>query len=182
MKMRQVPGSGLLFDLASQSVDAYARKTPLLDLRRYLDGPLTASGVFIGLSGHAQRRFTIEMNGSWTGNSGRLEERFRYDDGETGERCWELEFAGDGEFSATAHDVPGVAKGAQSGNVAAMRYRLRVPRKSGEVVVSMQDWLYLIDDGTLINRARMSKFGLKVGEIIACFRRGEASPQGAAQP
>ena len=182
MRMRHVPGSGLLFELATQRVDAYARETPPLDLRDYLEGPLTASGVFIGLSGHVQRRFTMEMMGRWSGGHGRIEERFRYDDGETGSRCWEMAVGEDGTLTATASDVLGAAKGAQSGNTAAMRYRLRVPRKAGEIVVGMEDWFYLIDDGTLINRARMSKFGLKVGEIVACFRRGDASGPRVGQP
>lgn len=182
MRMRRFPGSGLLFDLASQRVDAYARETPALDLRHYLDGPVSASGLFIGLSGHVQRRFTIEMTGRWSGSHGRLEERFRYDDGETGERFWEMVVGEGGTLTATANDVLGAAKGAQSGNAAAMRYRLRVPRKAGVTVVRIEDWFYLIDDGTLINRARMSWFGLKVGEIVACFRRGGAAGPRIGQP
>ena len=181
MKMRYIPGSGLLFDLAAQSVDAYADKAPPLDLRDYLEGSLTASGVFMGLSGHVQRRFTIQMTGRWSGGNGILEERFRYDDGQTGERCWKMTVGDDGILTATADDVLGAAKGMQSGNTAAMRYKLRVPRKAGEIVVGIDDWFYLIGDGTLINRARMSKFGFKVGEIVACFHRNEAAEKRVRQ-
>ncbi len=182
MRTRHVPGSGLLFELAAQRVDAYADEAPPLDLRDYLEGPLTASGVFIGLSGHVQRRFTMEMTGRWSGRHGTVEERFRYDGGETGERIWEMDVGEDGSLTATADDVLGKATGAQSGNAAAMRYRLLVPWKTGQTVVGIEDWFYLVDDGTLINRARMSKFGLKVGEIVACFRRGEVSGPRAGQP
>ena len=182
MRTRHVPGSGLLFELASQRVDAYSREGPLLNFRHYLEGPLTASGVFIGLSGHVQRRFTMEMDGRWSGGQGRIEERIRYDDGEAGERLWEMYVGEDGSLTATAGDILGVAKGSQSGNAAAMRYRMLVPRKAGQTVVAIEDWFYLVDDGTLINRARMSKFGLKVGEIVACFRKGEASGPRAGQP
>ena len=55
-----------------------------------------------------------------------------------------------------------------------MTYRLRIPRGDGEIVVSMEDWLYLQDDGTLINRARMRKLGLPVGELIVAFRKDDA--------
>ena len=180
MRTRSFPGSGLLFDLGAQGVDDYARETPVLDLRDYLNGPLTASGVFFGLSGKAERRFTIDMAGRWSGNEGRLDERFRYDDGDTGHRRWNLAFRDDGTFTATAHDVEGTARGAQRGNAAAMRYRLRVPRTKGEIVVGMEDWFYLMDDGTLINRARMSKFGLKVGELFVSFRKRDAGEAAAA--
>ena len=180
MKTRPIPGSGLLFELGSQRVDDYADETPILDLREYLKGSLSASGVFFGLSGRAERRFTVEMRGSWSGNRGTLDERFHYGDGETGDRRWNLIFANDGTFSATAHDVEGRATGVQRGNAAAMRYRLRVRRATGEIVVGMEDWFYLMDDGTLINRARMSKFGLKVGELVVSFRKSGAGGVTAA--
>ena len=180
MKTRHFPGSGLLFVLGSQSVDDYAAGTPVLDLRDYLNGPLTAAGVFFGLSGRVERRFTADMVGRWSAKSGTLDESFRYDNGETGDRRWNLTFAADGTFTATAHDVEGTAAGAQSGNAAAMRYRLRVSTARREIVVGMEDWFYLMDDGTLINRARMSKFGLKVGELMASFRRGSDAARGAS--
>ena len=180
MKTRHFPGSGLLFDLGSQSVDAYAAGTPVLDLRDYLNGPLIAAGVFFGLSGRVERRFTVDMVGHWSANKGTLDERFRYDNGETGDRRWNLTFADNGTFTATAHDVEGMATGAQNGNAAAMRYRLRVQTAGREIVVGMEDWFYLMDDGTLINRARMSKFGLKVGELLVSFRRRSDAARGEA--
>ncbi|MCY3980308.1 MAG: DUF3833 domain-containing protein [Alphaproteobacteria bacterium] len=175
MRTRHFPGSGFLFDLGSQSVDDYAAETPVLDLRDYLSGPLSACGVFFGLSGRAERRFTVDMIGRWLDGKGTLDERFRYDDGRIDERCWSLTFSGDGTFTATAHDVEGEATGVQRGNAAMMRYRLRVPRAKGDIVVSMEDWFYLMDDGRLINRARMSKFGLKVGELFVSFSKATSA-------
>ena len=165
------PQTGVGYGL--RGIDSYAAESPVLDLREYLNGPLTAAGVFFGLSGRVDRRFTVEMVGQTSGNKVTLNEWFRYDDGETGERCWEMEFQDHGNFAATAQDVEGKANGAQRGNAAVMRYRLRLPRQKGEIVVGMKDWFYLTDDGTLINRARMSKFGIKVGEVVASFRRNE---------
>ncbi len=185
MKIRHFPGSGLLFDLGSQSVEAYAAEKPVLDLRSYLSGPLAAAGVFFGLSGRAQRRFVVDMIGRWNGNRGTLDERFRFADGEIGDRLWTMTFSDDGTFVATAPDVEGKAIGQQGGNAAAMRYRLRVHTARGEIVVGMEDWFYLMDDGTLINRARMSKFGLKVGELVVSFRKcsaGETSTAPAVSP
>ena len=66
------------------------------------------------------------------------------------------------------------AEGEQRGNAARMTYRLRIPRGEGEIVVSMEDWLYLMQDGTLINRTKMRKFGLPVGELVVAFRKGAA--------
>ncbi len=179
--MRHFPGSGFLFDLGSQNLEDYAGKTPVLDLRDYLSGPLSACGVFFGLSGRVERRFTVDMVGRWSGGKGTLDERFRFDNGETDERCWNLAFADDTAFTATAHDVEGAATGVQGGNAAAMRYRLRIPRAKGEIIVGMEDWFYLMNDGTLINRARMSKFGLKVGELLVSFRKRDADEASVTQ-
>lgn len=175
-KLRHFPGSSLLFDWGAQGVGDYAAATPPLDLRAYLNGPLSVSGMFFGLSGRAERRFTADMVGRWAGRKGTLEERFRYHDGAIQERCWHLTFADEECFVATAQDVEGEASGVQCGNAAVMRYRLLVPRaKGGEIVVAMEDWFYLMEDGTLLNRARMSKFGLKVGEVFAAFRKSETA-------
>jgi len=175
MRTRHFPGSGLLFGFGSQGVDDYAAMKPVLDLRDYLDGPLTASGVFFGLSGRVRRHFTMEMAGHWSGAKGVIDEKYRYDNGETGERRWELEFRDDRTFTGTARDVEGTVTGAQCGNAAAMRYRLRVPGAKGGIVVAMEDWFHLMDDGTLMNRARMSRFGFKVGEVFASFRKRGAA-------
>jgi len=155
----------------SQALDDYAGETPTLDLREYLDGSLSASGIFFDRAGRADMRFVVEMEGSWDGDTGTLAERFRYSDGHSDERVWTIRFQDDGRFTATAHDVVGEARGGQRGNAAMMRYRLRIPRNGDEVVVSMEDWLYLQEDGTLINRTKMRKFGLTVGELVVAFRK-----------
>ena len=170
-KKRHFPGSALLFELGAQSIDDYAAQRPVLDLRHYLNGALAGSGVFFGLSGRVERRFTVDMTGCWRGNQGTVDEHFRYHDGETGDRRWSLVFADNGTFTATAQDVQGTATGAQRGNAAVMRYRLRLPRAAGTITVGMEDWFYLMEDDMLVNRARMTKFGLKVGEVVACFRQ-----------
>ena len=155
----------------SQALDDYAGGQPELDLREYLDGTLTASGIFFDRAGRAKLRFVVDMEGSWQGESGTLAEQFRYSDGRTDERVWTLRFQGDERFTGTANDVVGEASGMQTGNAAKMTYRLRIPREDNEIVVSMEDWFYLQDDGTLINRTKMRKFGFTVGELVIAFRK-----------
>ena len=182
MKIRHMFGSEMLFGLGAQGVEHYAATAPQLDLRTYFSGQLTASGVFFGLSGRVLRHFTMRMDGRWSGNEGAVEEKFHYDNGELGERRWQFAFsdahADVQRFSVTAPDVKGVGEGAQRGNAAVMRYRLIVPRAKGEIVVGMEDWFYLTADGALVNRGRMTKFGLKVGEVFATFSKPAAGKAG----
>ncbi|WP_049278077.1 DUF3833 family protein, partial [Pseudomonas putida] len=37
--------------------------------------------------------------------------------------------------------------------------------------VDLDDWMYLMDDDTLINRSSMSKLGVEIGQITLFFRR-----------
>jgi len=37
--------------------------------------------------------------------------------------------------------------------------------------VDLDDWMYLIDDRVMLNRATMSKFGFRLGEITLSFTK-----------
>ncbi|OIQ70157.1 hypothetical protein GALL_482310 [mine drainage metagenome] len=51
-----------------------------------------------------------------------------------------------------------------------MRYRLRLSGKHEGLVVNVRDWLYLLPDGTVLNRSQMRKFGILVAELVATIR------------
>jgi hypothetical protein len=51
------------------------------------------------------------------------------------------------------------------------RYRLNLPVDDSTYEMSMDDWMYLMDEDTLINRTSMSKFGVEVGQVTIFFRR-----------
>ncbi len=157
---------------SSITAEDYAANTPKLDIRQYLNGPLEAWGMIYDYSGKVDSQFHVTMNGSWVGNKGTLEEHFVFSDGRKDERVWTIEFTDEHNFKATAHDVVGNAEGSQYGNVVNMRYVLDAKRASGSTItLSMDDWLYLMDDKTLINRTKMRKFGLTVGELVITFRK-----------
>ena len=37
--------------------------------------------------------------------------------------------------------------------------------------MDLDDWMYLIDDRVMLNRATMSKFGVRLGEITLSFTK-----------
>jgi hypothetical protein len=37
--------------------------------------------------------------------------------------------------------------------------------------VNFDDWMFLMDDQVMLNRAVMSKFGFRLGEVILSFRK-----------
>lgn len=155
----------------SQNINSYQALEPKLDIRDYLNGELEAWGMVFDWAGQQNIRFHVKMVGTWQGNEGVLDEVFTYDDGTTSTRVWKVTMQDDNNFTATAADVIGVATGTQKGNAVNMRYTLRIPRGDGTIDLAMDDWMYKIDEKTVLNRTSMRKFGVQVGELMLVFRK-----------
>ena len=149
----------------------YAAEKPVLDLATYFNGELTAYGVFTDRSGKVVRRFTVLMKCSWSGNQGVLDEDFTYSDGKKERRVWRLTKHADGRYSGTADDVVGTAQGQAAGNAFQWSYTLRLPVDGRTYDVQFDDWMWLIDERVMINKAGMSKFGIRLGEVTPAFTK-----------
>ncbi|MBT9594449.1 MAG: DUF3833 domain-containing protein [Vitreoscilla sp.] len=147
----------------------YANDTPVLDLRQYFNGPMAAHGLFTDRSGKVVKRFTVALNGRWSGDEGVLEEDFRYSDGSTQRRVWKLSRGADGRYTGRADDVVGSAVGQARGNALNWRYTLALPVDGQVWEVQFDDWMYLMDDKVMLNKAVMSKFGIRLGEVTLSF-------------
>lgn len=149
--------------------------TPAFDLRRYFNGPSLAQGLFIDRFGTVRRRFTVALQGRWSGQEGVLEEDFVYNDGERSRRVWTLKDLGQGRWEGRADDVIGVATGVAAGPSLRWRYRLRLPVAGRNWDVKVDDWMHLIDERHLLNRAVFSYWGVTIGEVQIAFQRPEQS-------
>ena len=171
-----VLGAGALGGCASLEPALYADEKPALDLRHYFDGTLDAWGVFQDRSGRVVRRFTVVIQASWSGDVGTLDEDFVYSDGETQKRIWTLRRQPGGDpglvhWTGTAGDVVGEAHGTVAGNAFNWRYTMALEVDGRTWHVDFDDWMYLMDERTMLNRAVMSKFGIRLGEVLLSFRR-----------
>ena len=149
----------------------YAAEKPVLDLKTYFNGELTAHGIFTDRSGKVARRFTVAMTGTWNGNQGTLDERFSYSDGTTERRVWRLTDLGGGRYEGRADDVVGVAQGLAAGNALNWRYTLALPVDGRVWEVQFDDWMFQMDERVMLNKAVMSKFGIRLGEVTLSFHR-----------
>lgn len=149
----------------------YAQETPALDLASYFNGPLQAHGVFTDRSGKVVRRFTVDLVGRWKGDEGVLEEDFHYSDGQTQRRVWHLTRGTDGRYTGRADDVVGAAEGQARGNALNWHYTLALPVNGKVWNVTFDDWMWLVDDKVMLNKARMSKFGIDLGEVTLSFQK-----------
>jgi hypothetical protein len=149
----------------------YAQERPVLDLRQFFSGPMTAHGLFTDRSGRVVKRFTVQLVGRWTGDQGVLEEDFRYSDGTQQRRVWRLTDLGQGRYTGQADDVVGPADGQAAGNALRWTYTLRLPVDGKTYDVQFEDWMYLMDEHTMLNKAVMSKFGVRLGEVTLSFHK-----------
>lgn len=161
----------LLPGCAGPQVTDYAAERPLLDLRRYFDGRVTAHGVFTDRSGKVVRRFVVTMDCRWDGDVGTLDETFAYSDGKRDKRIWRLVRHEGGRYTGTAADVVGTAEGQVSGNAFNWRYTLALPVDGRVIHVQFDDWMFLVDERVMLNRAVMSKFGVRLGEVLLSFTK-----------
>jgi hypothetical protein len=153
-------------------VSDYRADLPLLDLRTYFNGKLKAHGMFSDRSGKVLRRFVVDMNCRWEGNNGVLDEQFVYADGTRERRIWRMTHLGEGRYTGRADDVVGEARGAVAGNAFQWQYTLKLPVDGRVWEVDFDDWMFLIDERIMLNRAVMSKFGIRLGEVQLAFTRG----------
>jgi Protein of unknown function (DUF3833) len=160
---------------AGPQVADYAAEQPALDLRRYFDGPVEAHGMFQDRGGQVVKRFTVRMEGRWEGEQGVLDEHFLYSDGTRERRVWRLTHHGNGRYTGRADDVVGEASGQVAGNAFRWAYTLRLPVGGKTYEVQFDDWMYLIDERVMLNRATMSKFGLRLGEVTLSFHKPGAA-------
>ncbi len=162
-------GAGLLSACAGPQVTQYAAEQPRLNLRDYFNGTLDAYGIFTDRSGAVVKRFTVVMECRWEGNEGVLDEAFTYSDGSTQRRVWRLTALPDGRFVGRADDVVGPAQGQQSGNAFRWGYTLALPVDGRVIEVQFDDWMFLMDERVMLNRAAMSKWGVHLGEVTLSF-------------
>ncbi|PWG16308.1 DUF3833 domain-containing protein [Salibaculum griseiflavum] len=149
---------------------------PVFNIQTVLNGPMDCEGVIYGPTGRVASRFVARFEGSWDGNVGTLREVFDYDSGTRQERQWSLRLGNDGRIQATAPDVIGTGEGIQNGSAVRLKYRIKLTEDAGGHELDTVDWMYLMPNGTIINRSQFRKFGIKVAELVATMRpsRGDA--------
>ena len=115
------------------------------------------------------RRFCVEIDGSWQDNKGVLAEKFYFDDGEVSYRNWQLIKQADGSYQGTAEDVIGIAKGKHQGFAFQFQYTLLLTLADDSYEVTMDDWMYQLDEDRVINKTAMYKFGVNVANVTLFF-------------
>ena len=70
------------------------------------------------------------------------------------------------------------SSGEVAGNALRWQYVLALPVDGTVYHVDFEDWMFLMDDKVMLNRAAMSKFGFSLGAVTLSFskRPSQAAP------
>ena len=142
---------------------------PRLIIEDYLSGKVKAWGILQNRSGKVTRQFSADLMGKWDGKQLILDEKFIWSDGEVQNRQWTIKKIDKHNYEGTAGDVVGLAKGFSYGPAFKFEYVLLVPIKGKNIKIKFDDWIFKQDERIAINRATMTKFGIKVAELTVMF-------------
>ena len=153
----------------SMKPEDFKNQKPRLIIEEYLSGNVKAWGILQNRSGKVTRQFSADLDGKWDGKQLILDEKFVWNDGEIQNRQWVIDKIDEHNYEGTAGDVVGKARGYSYGPAFKFEYVLLVPVKGKNIKITFDDWIFMQDERVAINRARMTKFGIKVAELTVMF-------------
>ena len=143
---------------------------PPLVLESFFEGSSHGDGVFVNSWTGSERRFRVQIAGTWDGTTLTLVEDFDYADGEKDRKTWRLTRSGPGSFTGTREDVVGEARAWTEGRVVRLEYAVKL----GGWTVDFSDVLALRADGSLVNHATVGKWGIRLGRVELALRKAAA--------
>lgn len=144
---------------------------PELVLEQFFNGRTFATGLFEDRFGNIRNQFTVTIDGDWDGRTLILDEDFRYIDGSKERRVWHITKHEDNRYIGVTDNVEGSAAGEIRGNVFRWRYLFRLQVGDKTWRVKFDDWMLLQPDGTLLNRATVYRWGIRIGTAFLSFHR-----------
>lgn len=153
------------------SIQDFSSATPRFEPEKFFEGHVRSWGVIENRAGSPKSRILADIMGKRDGDSLVITQNFRFEDGTTPQRVWRLRRVDDHRYEASANDVIGPAVGYAYGNAFHWQYTLQL--KPGNVLsrVRMEHWMYLLPNGTMLNRVTVRKLGVRLGQTTEVFER-----------
>lgn len=147
----------------------YSSNLPEFILEDYFNGKTVAYGVFENCTGKVISQFKVNITGSVDKGVLTLDEDFIYNNGKIDKRHWTIKILPDGYYEGTTNGVIGTANGRRSGNAFNWTYIFDLPVGNTSYKLKFDDWMFLQEDGVMINRAYVTKWGLNFGSVTLSF-------------
>ena len=143
---------------------------PVFDLVAFFDGHTKSWGVIESRSGVPTEPIVTDSHGQSDGTDRlRIVQHLSFQDGTTQERDWILWRSGHDQLKATANDMVGTAEGEANGRMFHWQWVLARSPGNPLMNVTMQQWMYRMEDGSVTIRTTVSKLGFIVAEITEQF-------------
>ena len=159
----------------SMKVSDYQNNRPILKLEEYFSGETRAWGLFEDRFGNVRNQFVVDIRGVWDGETLTMEEDFIYSHGATEKRIWRIQKDGETRYTGTAEGVIGIARGEVSGNAFNWTYDFNLNVGDDTWKVHFDDWMFLQDQQTLLNKATVYRWGFKIGTVFLSFHKPAVS-------
>ena len=179
--MRRMKFACLCLTILAACTGKPSRDDPLisdrvLHIEQFFDGKITGNGQYQTVFGTVKRSFAVTMQGDWDGKRLRLVEDFAFEDGATDQRIWTLVKTGPGRWRGTAPNVIVDAIGIEHGNRFNWRYTIDLPVPDAKGASKIQrvkfdDWMWLLADDRIFNRAYLQRLGFGFGDVSISFEK-----------
>jgi hypothetical protein len=172
LKTILIIGALIMFSgCTANNLDYYKNTTPKADIKAYFNGRIKAWGIVQDWRGRVVKQFDIDMVGEWHGDTGTLTEHFNYYDGKKQQRVWTIKKLANGSYEGQAADIIGKAIGNTNGSAVRWHYIMDLPVDNTTYRISFDDWMWVMNNGVLINRSYLKKFGLTVSELTIFMQK-----------
>lgn len=156
----------------SMQLDQFDQQQPRLVLEEYFQGNTYAWGIVEDRFGNLREQFQVSIVGTLEDGLLSLDEHFVYSDGRRDQRLWKIQRQPETQgYLGYASDVLGLARGEVSGNALNWQYRMDLQIAGSSWRVRFDDWMWLQPGGVLINRAEISKWGIKLARVTLFFTK-----------
>lgn len=153
-------------------IQSFAGAGPQFDPVVFWTGHSHSTGVIENRFGEPIERVTTDCIGEAEGADGlNMRQTLTMGNGTVQSRDWHMRRTAPGHFEATANDMIGTAMGEAAGP--AFHWRWGLATKPGNLLfdVTMHQWMYEVDDRTMVNRTVITKLGVTLAEVTETFRR-----------
>jgi hypothetical protein len=154
-------------------IERYKDLKPTMNFEKFFSNKLIAYGSVYDFFGRLDRRFIIKSeqidNPKKDGKTLYKQSIEYLDTGKIEQMKAYAIFDKNNKNSFTYKDNMMVSEATyeQSGNAAHVSYDLKIKRDDGStIIVSNDDWIYMMNNDRLVNNIKVKKFGITVAQII----------------
>lgn len=143
---------------------------PEFDPVRFFTGHVQSWGVMENRSGEPTAVVTTDCTGTLADGTLAMVQTLQIGTDPRQTRTWSMHALGGGRYEATANDMVGPAIGVAAGRAFHWEWTLALEPGNALKNVTMGQWWYLQDDGSMLNRTVVSKLGVIAAEVTEVFR------------